>query len=155
MTLTFSALKSDIKRHLSIIGKRMFAKSGENMFSNITVSTVEDPIFEQYIKSAAQNVEALLRQLVTAYSETTTTITLTLVNTRGSSDFDTRCAELVNTYVVLSSVGEYLAMTHPDLAEKYRADAANAIQSLIMYAFHKNAPQTPSYTYANVTGTIS
>ena len=141
MTITFSDIKSAIKRHLSIIGKRMYTKDGQNMFSNITVSSIEDPIFNQYISAAAQNVESLLRQLVTSYSLTTdTSVTITLVNTRGSSDFDTRCGELIKTYITLFSVGEFLAMTHPELAEKYSRDSSNAIQSLISYAYHKNPP---------------
>lgn len=141
MTLSFTTLKSAIKRHLSIIGKRLHDKDGQNIFSQITVSSAEDPIFDQYISAAAQNVEAMLRQLVTDYSTTTTSVTMELTNTRGTDDFDTRCQEFITTYITLFSVGEYLAMTHQELAEKYRVDAANAIQSLMAYAYHKNPPK--------------
>ena len=141
MIISFSDIKSAIKRHLSIIGKRMYTKDGQNMFSNITVSTIEDPIFDQYIASAAQNVEALLRQLVTSYSvNPNTSITIELRNTRGTADFETRCGDLIKTYVTLYSAGEYLGMTHPELSEKYQRDAASAIQSLLAYAYHKNPP---------------
>lgn len=119
----------------------MYSKDGKNIFSQITVSSAEDPIFEQYITSAAQNIEAALRQLVTEYAPSATSIVMTFTNTRGSDDFDKRCGELANTYITFFSVGEYLAMVHPELAEKYYRDADNAIQSLIAYAYHKNPPK--------------
>lgn len=142
MTITFQTIKSAVKRHLSIIGKRMYTKDGKNIFSQITVSSAEDPIFDQYITAAAQNVEALLRQLITGFAPAGSgTIGITLTNTRGTADFDSRCQEFVTTYITLFTVGEYLAMTHPELAEKYYRDANNAIQSLMAYAYHKDPPK--------------
>lgn len=141
MKIEFTHIKSSIKRHLSIIGKRLYNKDGKNLFSDITVSTAEEPIFDQYITSAAQNIEAALRQLVTNYAPNGTSITMTLTNTREHEDFDKRCEELANTYITFFSVGEYLAMVHPDLAEKYYRDANNSMQSLIAYAYHKNPPE--------------
>ena len=141
MTINFATTKAAIKRHLSIIGKRIYTKEGTNLFSNITVSSVEDAIFEQYIQAAAQNVEAMLRQLVTFYSVISgTQIEITLENKRGDVNFDTRCGELINSYVVLFSVGEYLSMTHPELAAKYAKDAEGAIHALFSYAFYKGGP---------------
>lgn len=141
MKITFTAIKSAIKRHLSIIGKRMHTKDGKNIFSDITVSSAEEPIFDQYISAAAQNIEAMLRQLVTGYQTDAAAITITLTNTRGTADFDTRCGELMTTYITLFAVGEYLAMVHPELAEKYYRDAGNAVQSLMAYAYHKDPPK--------------
>ena len=142
MTITFTTLKQAIKRHLSVIGKRLYSKDGKNIFSDITVSTAEDPIFDQYIAAGAQNVESLLRQLVTRFALTETQFTLELRNTRASNDFDSRCQELVKTYIINYSACEYLAMVHPELAEKYRQSSVQAIQSLLAYAFYKNPPTT-------------
>lgn len=154
MKIEFTPIKSSIKRHLSIIGKRLYNKDGKNLFSDITVSTAEEPIFDQYITSAAQNIEALMRSLLTEYTTTETSISMTLTNTRGTEDFDARCKELATTYITLYSVGEYLAMVHPELAEKYRLDATNAIQALQIYAFHKNPPKSEGYSYNNVIGLV-
>jgi hypothetical protein len=67
MTITISTVISAIKRHLSIIGKRLYNKEGKNMFSDITLSSAEDTqILTQYITTSAQNVEALLKQFITA-----------------------------------------------------------------------------------------
>lgn len=148
MTLSFSTLKLAVKRHLSVIGKRTYSKDGQNQFSQITVSTAEDPIFEQYLAAAAQQVEALLRQLVSTFSLTSTGFTLTLHNTRGTADFEARSEELVTTFCVLYTVGEYLAMTRPDMAQKYQSDATGAMQSLLSYAFYKEPPTSAADPFA-------
>lgn len=154
MTLSFNTLKSDIQRHLSVIGKRQHNKDGMNLFANITVSSEERPIFDQYIRGAAQTVEGMLRQLVTSFSMTSTDITLVLTNTRSLSDFDSRCKEMVTSFIIAYTLNEYLGMNYPDLARKYSEEAANHMQSLLLYAFYKEAPTAPGYSYSNVTGTI-
>ena len=140
MTLTVSTIISAIKRHLSIIGKRLYNKDGKNMFSDITLSSAEDTqILTQYIHAAAQDVEAVLKQLITAstYGET---ISMTIQNTRGDSDFETRTKDFVESYVTLTAVGEYLSMMHPDIAQKYQRDAKQRLEMLIAYVFYKKPP---------------
>ena len=39
MTITVATVISAIKRHLSIIGKRLYSKDGKNMFSDVTLSS--------------------------------------------------------------------------------------------------------------------
>ena len=155
MTLTFSTLKSDIQRHLSVIGKRQYNKDGQNMFANITVSSEERPIFDHYIMGAAETVEGMLRPLVTAFSVSSgTSITLTLTNSRGAANFDDRCKEFVTSFIIAYTLNEYLGMNYPDLAKKYQDEATNYMQSLMLYAFEKEAPTASSSSYANVTGTV-
>lgn len=140
MTLTIATLISAIKRHLSIIGKRLYNKDGKNMFSDITLSSAEDTqILTQYINASAQDIEAVLKQFITA-STYGTTIDMTITNTRGDSDFGTRVQSLSESYVTLNSVGEYLSMVHPDLAQKYQRDAQQRLEMLIAYVFYKKPP---------------
>lgn len=154
MTFTISTLISAIKRHLSIIGKRLYSKDGKNMFSDITLSSAEDTqILTQYINASAQDIEAVLKQLITA-STYGSTISMTIANTRGDSDFETRTKDLAESYITLNSVGEYLSMLHPDLAQKYHADAQQRMESLIMYVFHKNPPAPASVGYNDINGSI-
>ena len=141
MTITISTLISAIKRHLSIIGKRLYSKDGKNMFSDITLSSAEDTqILTQYINSSAQDIEAVLKQFITASIYNGSTIAMTITNTRGDSDFDTRVQALSESYVTLNSVGEYLSMLHPDIAQKYHADARQKIEALVSYVFYKKMP---------------
>ena len=155
MTLSFSTLKSDIQRHLSVIGKRQYTKEGQNMFANITVSSEERPIFDHYITGAAETVEGMLRPLVTAFSITSgTSITLTLTNSRGKTDFDDRCKDYVTSFIIAYTLNEFLGMNYPDLAKKYQDEATNYMQTLVLYAFEKEPPTSSASSYANVTGTV-
>lgn len=142
MTLTITTIIAAIKRHLSIIGKRLYSKEGKNMFSDITLSSAEDTqILTQYINASAQDIEAALKQFITA-STYSTTIRMTIANTRGDADFDARVQDLSESYVTLNSVGEYLSMVHPDIAQKYQRDARQRLESLIAYVFYKKPPIT-------------
>lgn len=155
MTFTVLTLISAIKRHLSIIGKRLYSKDGKNMFSDITLSSAEDTqILTQYINASAQDIEAVLKQFITG-SDYGNTISITIHNTRGDSDFEARTKDLAESYITLNSVGEYLSMMHPDLAEKYYADARQRMQSLVAYVFYKNAPTSSGSSYNSINGTIS
>lgn len=141
MTFTYSTIISAIKRHLSIIGKRLYTKDGKNLFSDITLSSAEDSdILKQYINASAQDIESMLKQFVTSSTYDTTSISMTIVNTRGDSDFSTRTQDLGESYITLNSIGEYLAMVHPELSQKYHADARQRMESLIAYVFYKKPP---------------
>lgn len=142
ITITISTLISAIKRHLSIIGKRLYSKDGKNMFSDITLSSAEDTeILTQYINASAQDVESVLKQFITA-STYGSTIRITIANRRGDSDFETRTSDMIQSYITLNSVGEYLSMMHPDIAQKYHADARQRMETLIAYVFYKKPPTT-------------
>ena len=156
MTITIATVISAIKRHLSIIGKRLYNKDGKNMFSDITLSSAEDTqILTQYITASAQDVEAVLKQFITASTYNSTSISITIANTRGDADFQTRVQDLTDSYVRLNAIGEYLSMVHPDLAQKYYADAKQRMEALVEYVVYKKPPTAPNYSYSNNTGTIS
>lgn len=153
MTITVSSVISAIKRHLSIIGKRLYTKEGKNLFSDITLSSAEDTqILTQYINASAQDVESVLKQFITS-STYGSTITMSITNTRGDTDFDTRVQDMIQSYVTLNSVGEYLAMNHPELAQKYHADAQQRIEALMMYVIYKKPPTASGASYDDINGT--
>lgn len=161
MDIHYSDIKSKVRWHLSNIGKRIYSKDGKNMFSNITVSSVEETLFDQYIEEAAQNVEAIARQMVTQFNlipktqHTEAMITITLVNTRASEDFDTRAKELITTYITMYTLQEYLSMSHPELAAKYQKTSTDALQSIMMYVYHKEPPAQASTNPLSITTTVT
>lgn len=151
MQITFSEIKTLVKKHLSVIGKRSFNKNGDNIFSNITLSTNEDPLLNLYIAEAMQNIESFMRQLVTSFSVDTDSVSISFVNTRGASSFEGRCREFVVTYATNYTISEYLAMTHPDLAAKYEKQSAFNMQSFMSYAYSKEPPETETPPSFNTT----
>ena len=145
ITIPFTNIKTASKRHLSIIGKRLYTKDGKNLFSDITLSSNEDPILNIYIQTAAQNIESALRQLITVYTLTTdTSVSMTITNTRhartSDSAFGAQCQQMFETYMMLFTVGEYLAMVHPELAEKYYRDATAQMNTILAFVFYKGEP---------------
>ncbi len=156
MDFTINTIITNIKRHLSVIGKRLYSKDGKNLFSDITLSSAEDTnILTQYISASAQDIEAALKQFITASSYNASSISITISNTRGDSDFETRTQSLSESYITLNAIGEYLSMIHPDLAEKYHADAGQRMDALVMYVFYKKPATAPSYSYNDITGSMS
>ena len=139
-TINLSGVPSDIKKHLSIIGKRLYDKDGKNLFSNITVSSAEDGIFTHYVSAAAQNIAGAIAQFVTNYSDTSITVN----DARWDSQVATALSKAAQSYALLFSVGEYLAMTHPELAEKYYRDAQGMMNTIIATAYHKDPPSASS-----------
>lgn len=130
------------------------------MFSDITLSSAEDTqILTQYITAAAQDVEAVLKQFITATVITgspATSIAMTITNTRGDNDFETRTKDLAESYITLNATGDYLAMVHPELAQKYYRDARQRIEMLVAYVFYKKPPVAQSGTidYNDPSGTV-
>ena len=155
MVFTYSTIISAIKRHLSIIGKRLYTKEGKNLFSDITLSSAGDSeILKQYINASAQDIEALLKQFVTASSYDASKISMTIANARGDSDFEARTQALGESYITLNSVGEYLAMVHPELSQKYKLDARQSMESLVAYVIYKKPP-TASANPLSATSVVS
>lgn len=153
MNITVSTIISSVKRHLAAIGKRL-NKDGRGTFSDITLSSAEDtPLLTQYVNSSAQNIEAALKMFISA-STYGSTISMTIANTRGDDDFETRTKDMAESYITMNTIGEYLSMTHPDLARKYQEDATQRMDALVGYVFYKKPVTASAYSYSQVTGGI-
>lgn len=135
-TISLTDVKGKVKKHLSVIGKRLYDKEGKNLFSNITLSSAEDGIIDHYVATAAQNIAGALAQFVTTYSDTS----ITVDGSRWDAQVASAVQNAAQSYAMLFSVGEYLAMTHPDLAEKYYRDAIAMMGTIVTSAFHKDPP---------------
>lgn len=157
ITITYSSVIEAIKRHLSYMGKRSTDQRGNNMFSDVTLSSLEQPLLHQYIDAAIQNVIAVATPFIHQYTHTQTQHEFVVENTRwGTSSgdlFDGAFVDGVTTYCVLYTVGEYLGMAHGDYAKKYYDDAAQRLDALQRLLYFK-APQTCSDSYETVNGEI-
>lgn len=146
--IDFSSLKPDIKRHLSVIGKRAKDGEGKNIFSDITTSTAEDPIFDRYVSEAVQNLAGALNIFVTDYTETSLTIDAERWNDELIDALEKACL----SYATLYSVYQYLSMTRPDMSEKYAAEVVGKLDNVITLAYHKEQPNQSESSYADVGG---
>jgi hypothetical protein len=127
------------------------------MFSDITLSSAEsEPILTQYINASVHDIEAALKQFITSCTYSTN-FTITIDNTRGDDDFGARTQALSESYVTLNTTGEYLSMTHPDIAQKYYRDAQQRMESLIAYVYYKKPPiaQSSTLSYTDPDGAVT
>lgn len=150
-TITLTGIDGDIQRHLSIIGKRLYDKDGKNLFSNITVSTAEPSIFTQYIAAAAQNIAGALSPFVTSYDDTS----ITLTGSRFNTELEKALQNAGKSYATLFTVGEYLAMTHPELAEKYYRDALGMMNTIVAVAYKKKSPAVSAADPLSISTSIT
>lgn len=141
MNITFSDIKTAVKKQLAVIGKRTYNKEGVNKFSAITLSSAEEPVLDMFLSTGLQNVQTALAQLIVSYSESSTLVTMQVKNTRGMADFDTRCCELVKNYLTYFVLSEYLSMVHNEMAEMYTRNAVAMMGTLTATVYHKNPPK--------------
>lgn len=149
-TISLSDVGSNIKKHLSVIGKRFYDKNGKNLFSNITVSSAEEGIFNDYINAAAQNIAGALAQFDTSYSNTSISVN----SARWDSETAKALQNAAESYALFFSIGEYLAMTHPELATKYQQDAQGMMHTIVSTAYYK-APPSVSANPTEATASVS
>lgn len=146
-TIDFANIKNDIKRHLSVIGKRKNSE-GKVAFSDITASTAEEPIFDKYISEAIENIAGMLGIFVVGYTDTS----ISLNAERWNPSLVTALDKASKTYVALYAVYEFLNMSHPDIAKKYQDELLLKASNIIALAFHKQEPTASSASYGDIRG---
>lgn len=146
ITVTFSSLRPDVKRHLSIMGKRERDKQGKNIFASITLGSPEEDIIDVYLQSGANSILSALSQLLFSYNVSATTAEATFKYTR-SSHVVSGVQKGISSYCVYFAVCEYLAMDFPELAKKYYDLAERTRRDVIMLAFSKLPPNSSGVDY--------
>ena len=66
VTVEYSDIKSKVRKRLSIIGKRLSDKQGNNLFAGVTLSSAEEDIMKQYLKEATEIFVGNLASAVTS-----------------------------------------------------------------------------------------
>lgn len=153
LIITYSEAIELIRRHLSYIGKRAADGEERKLFSSITTSTLEDPILEQYIDSAVENILELLSPIVTNYAKSANGHEITLTNDRWSGYHTNIVRQSIISYYISFVVGEYLSIAHHTFAEKYHADTIEKANVLLRLALWKDAP-LESTPYNTIKGEV-
>lgn len=68
ITATYAELIPSIKRHISVVGKRARTIDGKPMYSDLSPSSYEEPIFNDLIDQGAETIVANLVDLSASYS---------------------------------------------------------------------------------------
>lgn len=150
INLNYTALQEKVERSLSVIGKRTVDDKGERLFTDITVSSRETEIINDYFRQAVIDLAAELTAFISAGNDTSITIDFP---TNHSDALDTFVTQSCEAYCVSYALASWFNVTAPRLTEKYTADCTRQIAALHRLIHEKTAPEN-SASYENVTGTV-
>ena len=154
ITIGYADIKSKVKKHFSIIGKRLSDKQGNILFTGVTLSSTEEDILKQYVKDAAETFVSSFSPLIAGYTDNTDDVTFTYQRNRVSDGKASAFCSLFKSYVVDYVAYSVLSMTYADSARKYADDMTNHVVSALKLIFQKDAPTSGSKTMEDMTGEV-
>lgn len=154
ITIGYADIKSKVKKHFSIIGKRLSDKQGNILFTGVTLSSTEEDILKQYVKDAAETFVSSFSPLIAGYTDNTDDVTFTYQRNRVSEGKANAFCSLFKSYVVDYVAYSVLSMTYADSARKYADDMTNHVVSALKLIFQKDAPTSGSKTMEDMTGEV-
>lgn len=147
-TIKYTDYVAEIRQHLSIIGKRAKDSQGNNIFSSMTLSTAEEPIFQHYVAQAVGHIVALSADFT--ISKSADAIKVSHPRWQGADEETFHL--LAHEFIIASSVAEFLGMSAPDYAKKYFNDADTLLSSIRMLLYAKMPSESSAASYGDVTG---
>lgn len=154
ITIGYADIKSKVKKHFSIIGKRLSDKQGNILFTGVTLSSTEEDILKQYVKNAAETFVSSFSPLIDSYTDNTDDVVFTYQRNRVSEGKANAFCSLFKSYVVDYVAYSVLSMTYADSASKYADDMTNHVISALKLIFQKDAPTSGSKTMEDMTGEV-
>ena len=154
ITIGYADIKSKVKKHFSIIGKRFSDKQANILFTGVTLSSTEEDILKQYVKDAAETFVSSFSPLIAGYTDNTDDVTFTYQRNRVSEGKANAFCSLFKSYVVDYVAYSVLSMTYADSARKYADDMTNHVNSALKLIFQKDAPTSGSKTMEDMTGEV-
>lgn len=154
ITIGYADIKSKVKKHFSIIGKRLSDKQGNILFTGVTLSSTEEDILKQYVKNAAETFVSSFSPLIAGYTDNTDDVVFTYQRNRVSEGKVNAFCSLFKSYVVDYVAYSVLSMTYADSARKYADDMTNHVNSALKLIFQKDAPTSGSKTMEDMTGEV-
>ena len=154
ITIGYADIKGKVKKHFSIIGKRLSDKQGNILFTGVTLSSTEEDILKQYVKDAAETFVSSFSPLIAGYTDNTDDVTFTYQRNRVSEGKANAFCSLFKSYVVDYVAYSVLSMTYADSARKYADDMTNHVNSTLKLIFQKDAPASGSKTMEDMTGEV-
>lgn len=154
ITIGYADIKSKVKKHFSIIGKRFSDKQGNILFTGVTLSSAGEDILKQFVKDAAETFVGNFSPLIAGYTDNTDDVTFTYQRNRVSEGKANAFCSLFKSYVVDYVAYSVLSMTYADSARKYADDMMNHVNSALKLIFQKDAPTSGSKTMEDMTGEV-
>lgn len=152
--ISVADIGTDIKKHLSIIGKRQIDKLGNTLFGGMTLSSIEMNILPQEIRAALGVFASKVAPIVKTYVDKSLPAMVTFdagrINTGKRESFESCFRSFVNAYTLNAIIG----MNYPDMAKKYADEANLYLESATKLVFSKDRPATSEKSVKDMTGVV-
>lgn len=150
ITVDWCSVRANVSKHFSIMGKRLKDKDGSTLFANVTLSSEEKNIMNQYISAAAETFASELAPFITYYNNGDF-LMFTVKNTRWAETTDSVSVPFEGNfmgYTIAYVANAVLGMTHPDLAKKYGDDMTNHLNAAVKLFYVKKLPNEGSSPFS-------
>lgn len=141
-----------IKVHLSIIGKRLNQKPGDKNYQNITLTTNEDNLIEDYFKGAVAYLAGQFPEVLVSY-RSDGPISFDDAS-RASNAQMNALDDIYSSYILSYCIASYLSMINADLAKKYQQEAASYLTAARNVIYSKTVPASNGGSYLTSSFTI-
>lgn len=153
--ISYSDIKTRVKRRLAIIGKRLQDKQGNILFAGTTLSTNEEAILKEYIDESAHVFFGNFTDNINYYTVREDNFLVIFSGNRiNETPHLEEFASNFIDYIVAYVANAVLAMNYPDQAKKYEVDMQNHLQAATKLIYTKNAPTASEHTLGDMTGEV-
>lgn len=154
ITISLDSVEGDVMKVVSAIAKRQTDKAERTLFSNVTLSTAEKAILNQYIKAAASvfagEVAPIVKTYIDASLPLSVTFNVTRLNDGHKSAFESNFRSFVNAYVT----NMILMLSNTEQAKSFAEDMATHLNAAIKLVYDKDPPSTSVKSLKDMTGSI-
>ncbi len=152
ITLDFTTLAGEVKRSLSIIGKRSIDEQGNLMFKDITLGSLEEPLLEDYLQQAVIDLVTESDAFVTASTDSSMTLTFP---TNHNDALNPAITKVCKAYCVSYALYSWFSVVAPKLQEKYMGDCRRQAGALIRLIHSNKAPTVSSESPLSASTTVT
>lgn len=152
ITLDSNTLAGEVKRSLSIIGKRSVDDKGEPAYKDITLGSLEDPLLADYFRQAVIDISTETAAFITAASDTQITLTFP---TNHNTVLETFIQQSCEAYCVSYALWSWLTITAPRIASRYLEDCKRQIGSIIRLIHDKKSPTAAASSPLDISTSIT
>lgn len=133
VNIRISNIEDRIKRHLSIIGKRIVDANGESLFDKITLSSAEVGILDDFISDAIDDIISNTRDFFSSRSSGSLVFKFS-VDTDVNNQ---KLQPLFEDFCFQHSIGAWMETVQPQLANGYFDAATQQMHNIISLIYNK------------------
>ena len=143
VTIAPDNIKTRVKAHLAVIGRRLNVKEGDKNYQRIVLTENELSLIDDYFTAAAAFLAAQFPDVLVSYDSAKGEQGFEDASRRNAAAFSA-LDDVYSSYILSYCIGEYLATINVDMAKKYQQDAVQFLQAIRNIIYSKTEPSSSS-----------